>query len=170
MSLRKGPRLMRYQSTNELDTFIKAMELTDQRMTWFVSDANVAVQNTQNPSDKVLSVSDAVLIFDAFSIENIHLEACSIYRSDAHQIESRKATDIQKNQWSAFLLESFQNDLRIQNMKAYLKLEGSRYHASFMLDNGAGGYTFAFNFATAVVEWNSYNGEAWYEHPKWYRD
>lgn len=165
---------MVYQSTNELDCFqfhdatIREIKLIDTNMIWLVAAINAMTTNTQNDNEKDMCVSEAIITFENITIEKIEYGAYKVYDSNSTLIKSVDAKTEKLEKYASVLKESTSSYCYIYGMDEYTKLEdNTTYRACFNIDGGAGSFYITFTFSKAVVEWNEYDGEAWYEHPKW---
>lgn len=164
---------MAYQSTNELDCFqfhdaqIKKIELTDINMIWLVSAINAMTTNSQNNNKKDMCVSEATITFENPTIEKIEYGAYKVYDSNRTLIKSVDAKTEKPEEYANILEESTNSFCYIYSMDKYIKQADNTYRACFNIDGDAGSFYITFTFSKAVVEWNEYDGEAWYEHPKW---
>lgn len=164
---------MKYTAINELDSFqfhdaeIKDIKLIDNKMLWTVSAINVMTTNSQNDNPKDMCVKDAIITFEETCINKLEFGAYTIHDSNNNLIESSEATVAKPEEYENILLESMNSYFFIFGLDELVKLDDEKYSACFNVDGGAGSYYLTFIFSKAIVEWDEYDGEAWYEHPKW---
>lgn len=164
---------MMYQSTNELDCFkfhdaeVKEIKLTKTDMIWLVSKINAMTTNTQNNNEKDMCVGDATMTFENLTIEKIEYGAYEVYDSKRILIKSVGAKIEKPEEYANVLAESTSSYCYIFGMDEFTKLGDNFYRACFHINGGVGSIYITFTFSKAIVTWNEYRGEAWYEHPKW---
>ena len=164
---------MLYTSTNELDCFqfhdaeIKEMKLIDAKMVWLVSAINAMTTNSQNNNEKDMCIAAATITFENIVIEKLEYGAYTVHNSNNELIESVDAQEESAEEYANILAESTSSYCFIYGMDGLDKIEPDKYRACFDIDGGAGNFYLTFTFSKAVVQWEKYSGEAWYEDPKW---
>ena len=157
---------MRYKAIDELDYFefhdaeIKEIKLINDQMIWRVSSINVTTANTQNNNPKDMCVENADMIFENISIERLEFGAYT-YSND-RMIKSVEARTAKAEEYVDILTETTSGYCFIYQMDELDKVDGERYRACFNIDGGAGNFYLTFSFSKSIVEWDSFNGEAWY--------
>jgi len=123
--------------------------------------------NTQNINSKDLCIENATMIFENFSVEKLEFGTYEVYDSNRVLIKSVGANTAKEEEYPAILAETTSSYCYIYGMDNLEKVNGELYRVCFNIDGGAGNYYLTFTFAKSIVEWDSFSGEAWYEHPKW---
>lgn len=126
--------------------------------------------NTQNHNEKDMCTKEATIIFENNSIEELKFGAYSIYNSNHKLIESAEERVEKAEEYANILAKSTTSYCYIYGMDEFFKVENEKYRACFDINGGAGNYYLTFTFSKAIVEWDEYIGEAWYEHPKWKKE
>lgn len=160
-----------FTSINELDCLefhdatINAIRLSDNKMIWSVSFINVTTQNTQNSNKRDMCVDNATIIFENVSIIELKTVGYKSYNSKGELVKTVEERVLAAEEYSCILAESVDdNYCYIYAMDEFVGVQNDCYRACFSIDAGdKGGYNLTFTFSKAIVEWDEYNGEAWYE-------
>jgi len=164
---------MLYSTINELDNFqfhdaeIKEITLTDSDMTWSVSAINATTSNSQNVSSKDMCVSLATITFENPRIDSIAFTAYTVHDANNNLIKDVKSVFAKPEEYNSILSESTNCYCFIYGMVILLKVKDVGYLVCFNIDGGSGNFYLTFTFSKAIVQWDEYSGEAWYENPKW---
>lgn len=155
---------MKYKSVNELDKFnlhdviIEKMEIKDNNMTWFLKNANVIVENSQN-NNKNDMCADVKLIFEEMAVRDFKWQGSIVMNEKGHIIKEND--DIQISDENA--LEELKSllDLHCCRILEHSK-ENDEFSYLFLIDIPKGLFQFILSFKNAITEWNEYKGNAWY--------
>lgn len=164
---------MNYTSINELDCFqfhdamITDIQLSGSTMVWEVSAVNAMTTNTQNDNPKDMCIQSAIMTFENAFIEKLEYTAYQVCNSDWEIIESVEAVVAKDDEYEDILKRSTSRKCYVLSMEELVKIEDNKYHVCFYLNDVTDAFTLSFTFSSAIVKWDEYNGESWYEHPKW---
>ena len=163
---------MKYTSINELSCFefhdanIEEIEFRDRNMVWRLSAVNATKENSQNSFDIDMCIDDAEIIFEDYEIVEIIFSAYEIFDSNQVLIESAEARTAMPDEYVHILSETLGNYCYILGMKQ-IPNKDLRQKVCFDIDGGAGNYDLILSFSKSIVQWDEYNGKAWYEDEKW---
>lgn len=163
---------MRYIAINELNHFefhdaqLQKIDCNDVNMRWQLSVVNATIQNSQNNFDKDMCIKEAEILFENVQIEEIVFAAYKVYDSNEVLIESVEAKTANLNEYNDILRNTLSSYCYIYSMKELPKVDGKTHIVCFNIDGGAGNYYLTLSFTKSIVQWNKYNGKAWYEDEK----
>lgn len=168
---------MKYKSINELSNFefhdaiIKKINFNGKELILIVSSLNATIQNSKNDFEKDMCIEKANLIFENVNIESIVFSAYKNFDADGNLINSVEAVYVEPKEYKN-ILKTKDNDYGwFYAMGELLQLSDKTYKVSFDMEGYfVGFYAITFKFSKVTVEWNNFNGEAWYENKKWKKD
>lgn len=164
---------MKYISIDELNYFdfhdaqLQKIDIDCDSLRWRLSSLNATTQNSQNSFNEDMCIKEAEVIFEHFNIEEIVFEAYKVYDSDNNLIESVEAIAANPNEYDNIFKKTLDSYCYIYSMEELSKLEDKKNMVCFNIDGGAGDYYITLSFYKSIVQWNEYNGKAWYENEKW---
>lgn len=159
---------MKYEAFNELNHFqyhdaeINQINIQDNNMQWDVSYINATTENSQNNLSKDMCIDQANMQFNDFSIDKIVQSAYKTFDSNKNLIESSEAKEAEPDDYCNILQGSVGNYCRIHSMKILSSVK-NKQRACCNIDSFSANYELYFSFSKVVVQWNEYNGLAWYE-------
>lgn len=172
---------MKFIAIDELNHFdyhdaaITAIDWHGGDFVWRLEAVNATTENSQNSYPKHMCISNAEIIFNNARIESIVFNA---YKSTYKPLggvevvtESVSARAAAPEEYDKILNKTANSFNYIYHMEydKYIKAADGRFSTCFDIggsDDGMG-YVITISFSQAIVSWDEYSGEAWYEHPKW---
>jgi len=163
---------MKFTAINELTCFefhdanIEMIDFRDKNMIWKLSAVNATKENSQNHFATDMCIDDAEITFEDYEIVDIIFGAYKIYDSNQVLIESAEARTAQPDEYCDILNKTLSDYCYILSMEETPR-EDVKQQVCFDIDGGAGNYTLVISFSKSIVQWDEFNGKAWYEDEKW---
>ena len=166
---------MKYVATDELHNFdyhdaeLMAMDWHGKDFVWQVKSINASAKNTKNNHPKDMCIKYAKMVFKDACIENIVFSGYKTYSADGTLLKSVEAETAAPEEYEKIINNSTSTYCYIFGMvkQSYIKTANDRFSVCFDIDGGEGHCIITISFTEAIVSWDEFSGEAWYEHPKW---
>jgi len=163
---------MKYVSINELlhfdfhDSVIERIDLNDDEMIWLVSAVNALSSNSQNNHDDAMCIESAAITFENVSIESIVTGAYTVHQY-GKLIESHEEKTVTSSKYNDILRETVGGN-HIHGLDDF-SADNNQYSACFNIDSytETGNYFLTIKFTKVIVQWENFNGKAWYATDKW---
>jgi len=162
---------MKYTAINELNNFdfhdseIRAINLSNNHMTWEVEEIHALPNNTQNHFSKAMCIDHAVMIFQDVQIESI------IYEGYETNYEAINPVPASPSEYENILRKAASKAYYfIYSMKNLHALDTGRFSVCFNIDDNIEegfGYALTLTFSKSIVQWDGFCGKTWYEDEKW---
>jgi len=158
---------MKYISINELSSFdfhdaiIDSIDLSDNEMTWIVSDANVYEENSQNNYDVAMCIDSAKIVFTNASVKKIVL-ATYVQSQDSGE-GFHKAITAKESEHGEILRRTIDGN-SIMGLDSLSVTDDNHFIACFHICSDADDrYYLTIRFSKVTVQWDIFDGKAWYE-------
>jgi len=167
---------MKYIAINELahfqfhDAEIESIDFYDGCMMWKVGAVNATTANTQSKFEKDMCIKSAQITFEDIQIESIIFNGYQVYDHNRNLIESKEPITAKPSEYRGILRETLEGFCYIFSMQELPVIETNQYKVCFSIDGGAGMYDLTIGFSKSIVQWNEFDGEAWYEDEKWKKE
>lgn len=158
---------MKYKAVNELDKFnlhdaiIEKMEIKDNNMTWFLKNANVIVENSQNNNENDLCV-DVKFTFENIEIKNFVWLGSETIDIDGNIIEKKGNREVKDDVAIEEIEKSVSTYCSIFGYSKEKNQEELRYSYLFTMATKQECFEFILSFKNVVAEWEDYKEKAWY--------
>jgi len=168
---------VKYRSINELskfeyhDAIIEKFEFMQGNLIVEVSGINITTANPQNTFEKDMCTHKANIIFEGATVEKIIISGYESLDSDMKLIEKVADVEVKKEEYNSIFDNAEGAYGHISSMEILTKLEDGKYQICFCIDAyHIGWYYLTLVFERGIVEWDEFNGEAWYEHETWKKE
>lgn len=164
---------MKYIAIDELNHFsfhdaeLQKIDFHDRNMIWQLSAVNATIHNSQNSFDKDMCIKQVEIVFEGINVIKVVFGAYKVFDSNKVLIESVEAKTANSNEFNDILKNSLGDYCYILSMEELPMNEDNKHQACFNIDGGVGNYDLFLSFSKSIVQWDEYNGIAWYEDEKW---
>ncbi len=156
---------MKYTSVNELGTFdfhdasFENVTFENGNMVWYLHDLNATTENSQNKYPEDMCIRVAKLTFRHFYPTKIISLGYEIHYKDPDTIKSFPPVEHDKEYFIPFLQDAINGGF-IQYINEF-----TSDSAAFCVDNLKDICEIYFKCNDCTVEWEEFDGSAWYEEP-----
>ena len=169
---------MKYMTVNELQNFnyhdaqLKAMDWRGRDFVWLSDRINASTENSQNSYPTDMCIDSAEIVFKDACIESIVFSGYKTYGAGGALLKSVEAETAAPHEYDNILKKTLapSNFIYCMEEKSYVKVKDDRFSASFNIGGGdfvGMGYVITISFSEAIVSWDKFSGETWYESAEW---
>ncbi len=161
---------MSYVSVDELDRFqfhdaqLRDISFEQDAMIWEVSAINATTDNTQNAFPTDMCVKEAKMVFVNVQISQIIFAAYKVFDSNRVLLQSVEASEADPADYIDILKRTITDGYAYLMGASQLMQDPHACTACFGVDGGAGCFDMTFTYTRVIVEWEEYDGKAWYEN------
>lgn len=135
-------------------------------MVWQLGAVNVTKTNSQNSFDMDMCIKEAQIVFEHYNIEKVVFGAYEVYKNQT-LVETVEARIANPDEYNKILRNTLGDYSYILCMEELLINNDKRHQVCFNIDGGVGNYDVILSFSKSIVQWDEYDGKAWYEDKKW---
>ncbi len=154
---------MKYQVTNDISIFQfhdarpTLISYEDNILKLSVESLNIMHETEQNPNEADMEIKEAFITFDNFRVISTDTGLSYIKKDNGEMIELERIK-LTSKEAEVFFLERLSNE-PFFDILDFVKNDIGSYS---MIAHAGKQFTLIFDFDNITIEWDEYNGKAWY--------